>query len=186
MSKKSSVGKVKVGKVKVPESPSVQKNHDCMNEIVAWMADRVSSTKSSLDSEQKLVLFRFGVKSFNRYKSLVAYLWKWVQGFCTFTYKVLDALRKTKTSADIPHMVYNWFIAFIEVLDEFLLLKFGGISSEYDLLEHQFFLVKRNLASAETFPYQEKFESFSACSFFGYRDLTALINKVTCLYIYIY
>jgi hypothetical protein len=168
------------GVTKVPESPSASDTHGGISQIVNWMKNRSSSPKEKLDTEEKLMLYRYAVKSYNRYKCLVIYLRNWLVAFVTFTQKVCEQLVKAK-AGEVQFMIRNWFAAYNEVLDEFLLLKFGAVTCNHDMDEHKYFLVDRNISSKEIFPNQDQFEHFTSCSFFGYRDLTSLIDKVCAL-----
>jgi hypothetical protein len=169
----------KITSGKVPASPSPAQTHQSMTEIVEWMCDRGNRPeKTKLEIVEKLMLYRFAVKSFNRFKTLVRYLALWVDSFVVFTDLISEKLKTNTKGVDILHIVRTWFKAYLEVLDEYLLLKFGGITREHDMVEHENFLVDRNIASKEVFPNQLKFECFTSCSFYGYRDLTKLIDKV--------
>lgn len=162
---------------KIPVSPSAAVNHATVSEIVRWMNDRGSSQKEKLNNEEKLNLYRFAVKSFNRFKSLVTFLGTWVDAFSEFS-KLCTAKAKLSKAVDVQCIIRTWFIAFNEILDEFMLLKFGGIICEHDREEHVDYLVERNISTNEIFPNQEKYSDFTSCSFFGYRDLTKMIQKV--------
>jgi hypothetical protein len=159
----------------VPPSPMPPQTHNLMVALI----DKFKNKSQNLAASEKLLLYRFFRRSFNRALALTNFLVSWLNAFCEYTDKIINLIQKSLNTFDIMHLSGFWFQGFCEILDEYLLLKFGAVITEYDRSEHQCYLIERNSApNVERFPHQEKFSEFTSCSLWGFRDLIKTIEKV--------